>query len=450
LAEKPEPTEIFYRMPAKDVEFATDIRNTILSQTPVGGRAILWMVLLLFALFFYWAYVSEVEEVTRGNGKVIPSQQIQVIQNLEGGILSEILVKVGDEVKKGQLLLKIDKTRFTASFEETNLKYLSHRAKAARLFAEANNKQFKIPQEVVEQKPEIGLREKELYISRQNELSSNLAILNEQVKQRQHEIKELESKLTELQKTYKLVDRELNLTRPLVEQGAVSEVELLHLERQASEMNGEMQAIKLGLPKARSKVAEGEIAIKEEKLSFSNKAKEELNDVLAQLEGFSASSVALEDRLKRTLVYSPVHGTINRLLINTVGGVIQPGMDLIEIVPLDDTLLIEAQIKPADIAFLRPQQSAMVKFTAYDFTIYGGLEAKLAHISADSIKDDKGNSYYLATLRTTKNHLGTDANPLPIMPGMVTSIDILTGKKTILTYILKPILKASHTALRER
>jgi adhesin transport system membrane fusion protein len=178
--------------------------------------------------------------------------------------------------------------------------------------------------------------------------------------------------------------------------------------------------------------------------------KVELNDVLAKLEGFSASSVALEDRLKRTLVRSPVNGTINQILVNTLGGVIQPGMDLMEIVPLEDTLLIEAKIKPSDIAFLRPDQEAMVKFTAYDFTIYGGLKAQLEHISADSITDDQGNSYYLVRLRTKTNYLGTESNPLPIIPGMIVSVDVLTGKKTILSYLLKPVLRAKYTALRER
>ncbi|MCK5319470.1 MAG: HlyD family type I secretion periplasmic adaptor subunit, partial [Anaerolineales bacterium] len=183
---------------------------------------------------------------------------------------------------------------------------------------------------------------------------------------------------------------------------------------------------------------------------FHNKAKGELNDVLAKLEEFSASSVALEDRLKRTAVRSPVKGTINQILVNTLGGVIQPGMDLIEIVPLEDTLLVEARIKPSDIAFLRPDQEAMVKFTAYDFTIYGGLDARLEHLSADSITDEQGNSFYLARLRTQKNYLGSETNPLPIIPGMVTSIDILTGKKTILSYLLKPVLRAKYMALRER
>ncbi len=450
MAEKPESTEIFYRMPAKDVKFATDIRNTILAQTPIGGWAILYMVVLLFCLFFYWAYTSEIEEFTRGDGKVIPSQQIQVIQNLEGGILSEVMIKVGDEVKKGELLLKIDRTRFNASFEETNLKFLSFKAKAARLTAEANNKKFIVPSEIVDQRPGIGRREEELFSSRKKGLNSNLEILKEQINQRQQEIKELESKLVELKKTFTLIDRELVLTRPLVAQGVVSEIDLLHLERQASQMNGEMEAARLALPRAMSRLQEGKIAMREEKISFANKAKEELNDVLTKLEGVSASSVALKDRLKRTSVYSPVHGTINQILINTVGGIIQPGMDLIEIVPLDDTLLIEAQIKPADIAFLHPNQKAVVKFTAYDYTIYGGLDAELEHISADSIKDEQGNSFYLATLRTHKNHLGSDSAPLPIMPGMVTTIDILTGKKTILTYILKPMLRARHMALRER
>jgi adhesin transport system membrane fusion protein len=190
--------------------------------------------------------------------------------------------------------------------------------------------------------------------------------------------------------------------------------------------------------------------MQEEKLAFYNKAKAELNDVLSELEGLSATAIALEDRLKRTSVRSHVNGTINQLLVNTVGAVIQPGMDLIEIVPFEDTLLVETKIKPADIAFLRPNQEAVVKFTAYDFTVYGGLDAKLEHISADSITDEKGNSFYLARLRTNKNYLGTEDDPLPIIPGMVASVDILIGKKTVLSYLLKPVLRAKHMALRER
>ncbi len=445
-----ESSEIFYRMPVADVDLATDIRTTILSQSPIGGRAIIWSVLAFFVLAFFWAYVSQVEEVTRGDGKVIPSRQIQVIQNLEGGILSEVPIEVGDLVEKGQLLLRIDRTRFTASFQENNLKYLAFKAKAARLQAEANGTEFVVPSEVSEEKPKIGIREKELYDSRKKEFNTRQQILKEQIVQRRNELGELKVKRTELANTFKMVSKELELTRPLVAQGAVSEVDVLHLERQSSEMHGEIERLKLSIPGVNSKLKEAKMALRQEELSYYNKTKMELNDVLAQLEGFSASSVALEDRLQRTSVRSPVRGTINQILVNTLGGVIQPGMDLIEIVPLDDSLLIEAKIKPSDIAFLRPDQEAMIKFTAYDFTIYGGLKAKLEHISADSITDEQGNSFYLARLRTTETHLGSQKDPLPVIPGMVTSVDILTGKKTILTYLLKPMLRAKHMALRER
>ncbi len=437
-------------MPAGDIDLATDIRTSILAQSPRGGRAILWVVLVLFVLFIVWASISEIEEATRGDGKVVPSSQIQVVQNLEGGILSEILVNVGSLVKKGQLLLRIDETRFSSSFQQNRGKYLSYKAKAARLLAEANDTPFEVPQEVTAEKPEIGAREQELFESRKREFQSSVAIQQEQINQRQRELGELNSKLAELTRTYAFLVRELEMTKPLVGEGAVSEVDVLHLERQASQMQGEIATIKQTIPKAQSRYQEGQLELKEVKLAFFNKAKSELNQILSELEEVSASAVALEDRLKRTSVRSPVNGTINRLLVSTVGGVIQPGMDLIEIVPLEDTLLIEARIKPADIAFLRPNQEAMVKLTAYDYSIYGGLEANLEHISADSIMDDKGNSYYPVRLRTKKSYLGPESDPLPIIPGMVASVDILTGKKTILSYLLKPVLRAKYMALRER
>jgi adhesin transport system membrane fusion protein len=437
-------------MQAEDVDLMTDIRTSILAQSPRGGRAILWVVFVLFALFLVWSYFSEIEQVTRGEGKVIPSTQIQIVQNLEGGILSEILADVGQLVKKDQLLLRIDETRFSSSFKQNRAKYLSYKARAARLLAEANGTAFKVPDEIIDEKPEIGVREQELFESRKREFQSTVNILEEQISQREHENNELTSKLEELTRTNALLQKELELTRPLVAQGAVSEVEVLHLERQASQMQGEIETIKQTIPKAQSRLNETQFELRENQLIFFNKAKSELNQVLAELEEMSATAIALEDRLRRTNVRSPVTGTINRLLVNTVGGVIQPGMDLVEIVPLEDTLVVETKIKPDDIAFLRPDQEAKVKFTAYDFTVYGGLDAKLEHISADSITDDKGNSYYLVRLRTNKNYLGPESAPLPIIPGMVASVDILTGKKTILAYLLKPVLRAKYMALREQ
>ena len=441
---------VFRRMPAADVDLVTDIRTTILIQSPRGGRIIIWMTLLFLVLFVYWAATSEVEQVTRGMGKVIPSSQIQKVQNLEGGILSEILVKVGDVVDKGQLLLRIDKTRFSAPYQESRIKVLALKAKIARLEAETEGREFVVPAEVMREKPEIGRREQELFKSRKQELEASLKILQEKYTQRKQELAEAQAHLNEVSRTFRLLQKELAMTRPLVKTGAVSEVELLRLQRQASELKGEIETTRASIPRIRSTMAEAGQAINEEKLNYANKAKEELNDAYARLESLSATALALEDRLERTEVRSPVRGTVNQILVNTIGGVIQPGMDLIEIVPLEDSLLIEARISPRDIAFLHPRQKAMVKFTAYDFTIYGGLEAELEHISADSITDDKGNSYYLVRVRTKKNYLGPSSDPLPIIPGMVATVDILTGKRTILSYLLKPVLRAKMMALRER
>ncbi|SDB34038.1 membrane fusion protein, adhesin transport system [Desulfonatronum thiosulfatophilum] len=447
---KPKPRELFYRMDPEDVDYATDIRASILAQSPRGGRAIVWAVLILLCGAVYWASVSEIEEVTRGEGKVIPSGQIQVVQNLEGGIISEILIRAGDTVERGQLLLRIDETRFSSSFQQSRARYLANLAKAARLQAEATGTAFIVPPEVMAESPEIGNSEKQLYDSRQNELRFAVSIRQEQLNQRRSELRELQVKLEELNRTYDLFEKELALLRPLVAKGAVSEMEVLQNERRASEMRGEMEVIRQSIPRARSRIEESTSAIQEIRLNFVNKAKADLNDVQSLLGEETAAATALRDRLDRTLVRSPVNGIVNRVLVSTLGGVVQPGMDLIEIVPAEGTLLIEARIRPSDIAFLRPAQKAMIKITAYDFTIFGGLEAKLEHIGADSITDEKGNSYYLVQLRTERNYLGTENNPLPIIPGMVATADILTGKRTVLSYLMKPILRAKYTAFRER
>lgn len=446
----PKTAGLFRRLPAPDPDLTTDIRTTLLVQQPRGGRLIIWLTGLFFLMFLVWAARCEIDEVTRGDGKVIPSQQIQVVQNMEGGILAKMLTHVGDVVAKDQLLLVIDKTRFEAPYQESRVNYLALQAQIARLEAESRDTAFTVPAEVMKEKPEIGNREQQLYNSRKQQLNAKLQILQEQHAQRKQELTELRTKVNELGRTAGLLQKELSITKPLVAQGAVSEMDVLRLQRQHSEISGTIEASRVAIPKLESKITEAEKAMEEARLTFHNTARQELNEAYAKVESLNATSVALMDRLQRTEVRSPVHGTINQIKVNTIGGTIQPGMDLVEIVPLEDTLLIEARIKPADIAFLRPNQPAMVKFTAYDFTIYGGLEAHLEHISADSITDKEGNAFYLVRLRTKQNFLGTKDKALPIIPGMVTTVDILTGKKTILSYLLKPVLKAKHTALRER
>lgn len=434
----------------EDLEFIAYAEAAVLEQAPRGGRFILWVVFAFVVAAIVWSAYAPVDQITRGEGKVIPSRQVQVIQNLEGGILAELLVREGDVVNRGQVLLRIDDTRFSSNLREGRLHYLSLLAKSARLRAEAEKLDFAAPAEVGDERPELVEQERALFESRARELASNLEIARQQLAQRQQELDELKSKRDQLERSHALVDKELTMTKPLVADGAISQVEVLRLEREVNELKGELDATRISIPKAQSRYDEAISKREEVEISFRNEARLELNDVVAELSRLSESNTALEDQVRRTSVASPVHGTIKQIMLNTIGGVIQPGMSLMEIVPLDDTLLVEARVRPADIAFLHPDQHAIVKFSAYDFAIYGGLDAVVEHISADTISDEKGESFYLVRVRTDRSYLGTDTDPLPIIPGMVGSVDILTGKKTVLSYLMKPVLRARERAFTER
>lgn len=418
-------------------------------EAPRVTHLILWLIMVLIGTLLGWAAYFEIDEVARGDGKVIPSSQIQVIQNLEGGILEELLVKEGDIVEKDQILLRINDTRFSSPLRESQSQRGALQAKIARLTAEAEHKEFIILKEILDQDKEFWQSEKSLFLARQQGLQATVNILEQQKNQKSQEIRELKSKQSQLEKSRNLVQQELKITRPLVKQGIMSEVELLRLERQANDIQGEMETTRLGIPRIESALEEVKRKIEESAANFRSLAQGELNENKAKLSGLSESNVALEDRVKRTAVRSQVRGTVKQIKVNTAGGVVQPGMDLLEIVPLEDNLLIEAKVRPSDIAFLHSGQSAMIKFTAYDFSIYGGLTAKLEHISADSITNEKGEPFFLIRLRTDKNYLG-NAKHLPIIPGMITTVDILTGRKTILDFLMKPLNKIRERALRER
>jgi len=452
VKQHPQPTVPVRSAAAKgDVEFMNDTTAAVLMQTPRGGRLILWMVFLFLLFALLWANWAELDEVTKGVGKVIPSSQVQIIQNLEGGILSSLLVAEGDAVEKNQILLQIDDTRFSSSLRETQLQFWALKAKAARLQAESEGKEFIAPTDYLEKHPELVNQELTLFKSRQKQLATNRGILSDQMDQMRQEIAELRAKQSQLGRSLSLLSKELRLSQPLVDAGAISEVEVLRLERQVNELRGELESTTLAIPRAKSRLEEAEKKVSEIVIRFRNEAHTELNEVLAELSQLQETSVALEDRVKRTAVRSPVKGTVKQMLVNTVGGVIQPGMELMAIVPLEDSLLIEAKVGPKDIAFLHPGQKAIVKLTAYDFAIYGALEGKVEHISADTIKEEREDeSYYLVRVRTEMNYLGTPESGLPIIPGMQAEVDILTGKKTVLEYLMKPILRAKGRALRER
>lgn len=364
---------------------------------------ILWASGVFLLLALLWANYAILDEVTTGLGKVIPSSEIQIIQNLEGGIIKNIFIKEGEIVKKDQILMQIDNTRFMSSYAEAQKKIDSLQLEIIRINAETNKTIPVFPENIKKNQPDLVQNQESLYASQMGELKH-------------------------LQTSLELAQQELNMTKPLLKSGSVSEVEVIRLERAVSEIQGNIDKFN------------------SDELKILNKAR---GDLSALLEAYKAD----KDRLTRTTVRSPVYGIIKQIKTTTIGGVIQPGNDIIEIVPLDDTLLIEAKIRPSDIGFIHPKQKAIVKITAYDYSIYGGLEGVVEQISADTIIDEtdkKNESYYVIRVRTFKNHLGTDAKPLPIIPGMLATVDILTGQKSVLQYILKPILKAKQNALRER
>ncbi|MEE9100658.1 MULTISPECIES: HlyD family type I secretion periplasmic adaptor subunit [Pseudomonas] len=435
---------------ARDTEFMPEVQGTLLEDSPNATRITLWAAFALLVVAIVWAYFANIEEVTKGEGKAIPSSKVQTIQNLEGGIVSEIFVREGQVVEKNQPLLRLDDTRFASNKGETEADRNSLEARVERLSAEAEGREPVFTDALKKDAPQVVEDQMALYQTRQQRQSSEQNILQEQLRQKNQELQEFRAKVQQYRSSLGLVQQEINMSEPLVKSGAVSPVELLRLRRSAVEISGDLNATSLAIPRAEAAVNEIQRKIEESKLGFRSDALKELNEVRTDFNKLTATSRAIDDKVNRTLVVSPMRGIVKQLKVNTIGGVVQPGSDMVEIVPLEDNLLVEARVRPQDIAFLHPGQPATVKFTAYDYTIYGGLKAKLELISADTITDDKGNSFYLIQVRTDKNHLGTDAKPLLIIPGMVATVDIITGEKSVLDYILKPVLKARWEALRER
>lgn len=427
-----------------------EINKALIEDAPRVVRLTIWGLIAFVVFCLLWANFAVVDEVTRGDGKAIPSSRLQKIQNLEGGIVAELFVREGQIVDAGAPLLRLDDTRFASNVGETEADRLALLLRVERLSAEVQDRELVVADEVREKAGRQADNEIQLFNSRKQQLLDEVAGLEEQLIQRQQELREFASKQGQFRSSLSLLRQEIRMSEPLVAQGAISQVEVLRLKRAEVEARGQLDATTLAMPRAEAAIKEVERKIDETRGRFRSEALTQLNEARTELSKIQSTGRALEDRVNRTLVTSPVRGIVKQLLVNTIGGVIQPGSDLVEIVPLDENLLVEARIRPQDIAFLHPGQEAMVKFTAYDYTIYGGLKAELEQIGADTVTDDDGNSFYVIKLRTNKSHLGSEANPLLIIPGMVASVDIITGKKSVLSYLLKPIIRARSEALRER
>jgi len=427
-----------------------EVRKALIEDAPRLVRLTIWGLVAFVLFLVLWAHFAIVDEVTRGEGKAIPSSRLQKIQNLEGGIVAELFAREGQIVEAGDPLLRLDDTRFASNVGETEADRLALAARVERLSAEVEGRDLALPENVLRDAPSLADSERALFESRRDQLRDEIGGLEEQLTQRRQEVREMSSKQEQFRSSLALLRKEIAMSEPLVSSGAISPVEVLRLKRAEVESRGQLDATTLALPRANAAIKEIESKIGETRGRFRSEALTQLNEARTELSKLKSTGKALEDRVRRTLVTSPVRGVVQQMLVSTIGGVIQPGSDIVEIVPLDDTLLVEAKVRPQDIAFLHPGQEAMVKFSAYDFTVYGGLKAELEHISADSITDEDGNSFFLIHLRTDKSHLGSDEKPLLIIPGMMASVDIITGHKSVLSYLLKPIIRAKAEALRER
>ncbi len=414
------------------------------------AQTIVRAAIVVVVLLIVWASLAHVDEVTKGDGKVIPSRQLQLVQSFDGGVVSEILVKEGQVVEKDQLLLKIDETRATSGVRESAAQGFALRARQARLRALAEGAPFQPPKAATGDSADekrIVEEERRLYETRLSELNTMVAINHQQLQQRQQELSEMRSRKTSAERSLDLSQQEISKTRPLLATGAVSEVDILRLEREVSKARGDSEQASAQIARVQASIGEAQRKMQETELNFRNEARKEMAETLGKLNALNEGAVALTDKVDKSQIKSPVRGRVQRLLANTVGGVVQPGKDIVEIVPLDDALVLEAKVLPKDIAFIHPGQAATVKFSAYDFAIYGGLTAEVENISPDTVVDERGNAFYLVRVRT---HQSNFSEKMPIIPGMTAEVDILTGNKTVMSYLLKPVLKAKAYALRER
>ncbi len=416
-----------------------------------AANLLLWGIFTFFALFVLWATFAKLDQVTRGSGKVIPSKNLQVVQNLEGGIVREILVSQGQPVTRDQVLLRMDATQFSAQFAKEQEGYNALVAKITRLQAEVNGTSIVFPGGLVLAAPDIVAAESSLYQARIAELSAGITVGQSRLDQARQAMAEAQVRAQTAAQAKAQASEELEMIAPLVEKGIEPRIELVRAKGKLSDAQGAASAASSATQQANSMVSSAQGELAQVRGRYRARAVEELTAAKGELASSGQELPALQDRVTRSDVKAPISGTVNRVLVATVGGVVKPGEPLVEIVPKDDALLIEAQIKPADIAFMRPGQEALVKITAFDFSTYGGLKGRVDYISPDAVKDERtGETHYTIRVRTEKTTVDTADGPQSISAGMIAEVDVLGAKRSVLDYILSPIKDVSGKALRER
>lgn len=418
---------------------------------PLSRHFLLVAIVLFFVVMISWANLATLDEVTRGDGKVIPPGDVQAVQREESGIVEEILVKEGDNVKAGQVLMRLSDIAASSDLGANKARFLGLLASITRLQAEAKGElSVEFPKAVLAGCSSCVTEEMNSFRANQQQTQGQVNVLQQQLNQREQELRELDMRIADTRGVVSLQRQEMAMIEPLVARGSAPKLELLQLQRGMKEKNSELNGYLSSLPRVKSAIEEAKARIDEVKTSVQAQAQTELSAKLTEMNEAQEKISALKERKSRKEIVSPVTGIIQEISVNTIGGVVRPGEDIIKVVPEGDQLIVEARIRPGDRAFIHPGQKAKIKITAYDFSIYGGLDGELSYISQDTFEDEQGHTFYRVRLRTDKNYLVHKGETKPITTGMVTSVDILTGKKTIMQYLLKPFIKTLDKAMNER
>jgi adhesin transport system membrane fusion protein len=438
------------KLKKRDLQYMDSLSQAIMQIQPQKLHWLIMAFAVCITLFVLWAALTKIDEIARGQGVVIPSGQNQMIQNLEGGIVSEILVRQGQMVSKGDVLLKISNSKSLAMKTSNTIKSQALLARIKRLQTQLSGDEFIIEQLAHDENEKLFLNnEKKLFDSNTKQLNSKIGAIEDKLIQRKSELADAKQQVKYQSSSLGMIQEEISMTEPMVKRGVKSRVEFLQLQRQENDAIQHLNSAKHSIQNLDAQISELKQNLEQVKQEFASKTQEELIAAQTEYKEIQAQLKGLSDQVNRTVVTAPQNGVVKQLFVNTIGGAIQPAEDLIELVPTDDVLLVEVKIKPSDIAFIYYDQEAIVKFSAYDFAIYGGLKAKVVNISPDTITEEK-ETYYLVRVQTERNYIERAGNELKIIPGMVADVDILTGKKSILDYILKPILKTTQYTFTER
>ena len=409
-------------------------------------RLVRFCTLTLLCLLV-WSAIATVPQAALGEARVVPSQRLQVIQAVDGGVINQVFVREGELVKAGDKLVQIDITRFSSSLKEKEAIDVSFQFREARLLAQLNNKPISLPENLIKQYPDLFSQESKLLQSKLQEWSAQTQIFEQQLNQRQRELDEAQSNAATAKRGLESSEQELASIRPLLKSGAVSPIEILRLERESSKARGDFEAANAQTSRLYSAIREARQKIEEIRLKQINEARTELSEVKARLASLEQNQIELSDRVNQATLKTPVDGLVQRILYNTRGAVVPAGKEVIEIVPIDEQLVFETRINPKDVAFIRPDQRATVRVTAYDYAIYGALEGKVDSISADSLLDEFGRPYF--SVKVTVPRLGVDEK-IRLIPGMVANVSVETDERTVLSYLSKPVLRGFTEAFTEQ